>query len=235
MGISQLIPKLPFNRAQTELFYNRRRRKSLFDPAFELFQTHTLRASQNPLSTAAFFPNVLARPATFAIDLVRTGASPIGTIFEFGDDARGIAVSINGATITFAAGANAASDSGVDVTTTDVVAAQDQTYRFVFSVHPNRGGINFWVNGQIAGAGQSVNTNFGGGWAAAEDGAIDGIEGTVTDRIPMAERVALTDVILVTPLRVFARQLPRQFRNFTIGTTGGGGSWSNGFDSGFGG
>lgn len=57
----------------------------------------------------------------------------------------------------------------------------------------------------------------------------------VNDRIPIAQQEPLTDAAVVSPLRVFNGQLPRQFRATTTGTDGGAGHYTTTFDPEFGG
>lgn len=215
-------------------FNARERRKSLLDPTHRLFKTHSFALDATGLDTDVIFPDLNVR-MTFGFKFKRTGAASNGVFFEFGSAARGIAAAIDGSNLYFVSGAGAGVNDGVDLLSTGAVLAENVTYHLVCSILPGLGSANMWLNGQIAAAGHSVDRNFGVGSSDNGNGRVGGVEATITTRIPAGQRATLVDAQIVSDLQVYSGQLPRQFRDFTLGSTSGTGSWSTGFDSGFGG
>ena len=48
-------------------------------------------------------------------------------------------------------------------------------------------------------------------WADTGDGAVGDVEGTVTTRVSVADRVELANAVILSPVNVFHNQRPRQF------------------------
>lgn len=192
-------------------FNSRKQRLSLVDPAFPLSRTHTFDHDEAAIDTDAAFPD-RDKVITFAMAIKRSGASSNGVLFTLGGSTRGVAAAIDGTGLIFAAGAVAASDDGVDITAANVFLGTGIPYRLVFSVHPNKGRVNLWVNGGSHTFGTSVNGTFNGDWGGTSNGAVGQVgAGGIIDRIPAGQRVTLADTLIVTPLSVYQNQLPRQF------------------------
>jgi hypothetical protein len=60
------------------------------------------------------------------------------------------------------------------------------------------------------GSGCTLNVSWAE-WAANSDGEVGGVDGTITDRISAPLKVSLANAIVVGPLLVYPRQVPRQF------------------------
>lgn len=106
-----------------QLYNARRRRKALFDPASGLFRTHVFTTADTNIDTAAVFGDSDSRtlPITFAFSLLRTGTGD-GIVLEFGSDARGLAVWVDGADLNVAAGAGTVSaDDGITLNAADAL------------------------------------------------------------------------------------------------------------------
>lgn len=188
----------------------RERRKGLQDPAYGLFGVHVFAAGAAVTASSSFPAAVRDRPATFAVSVVRTDAASSGLVFELGSSSVGIAAALDGPDLIVAAGAAAASDDGVTLTLTDALPGLDQTYRIVVAVVPGSGRLAVWIDGRLVDFATSVGEVLTG-WTDADDGAVGATpEGTVLDRIAAPLQVAPSDFDLVSPLRVFVGQTPRQ-------------------------
>jgi hypothetical protein len=95
------------------------------------------------------------------------------------------------------------------------------------------------MNGQAAGACQcdSGDLGDGDGWGGGTQGYVGGPGNTGgNDRFASPFKWVLANARIVTPLSVYMGQLPEKYRDLGMGSGGGfGGSWSNVFDSNFGG
>jgi hypothetical protein len=194
-------------KGQAAYYYSRRRRKGLYDPASQLFITHRYTTSDTNIATATVFPGtVRAAPVTFAFDLIRTGAAN-GIVFEFGSTTRGVAVWLNGNDLGVAAGTGtAAPTNGVTLNLTGALPATGARFRFVLAITPGNGRVELWRNGTLVAQGTASAGSFGGDWADTDNGAVGAVQGTVNDRVPAGQRVALANTTIVGPLEVYARQ-----------------------------
>lgn len=204
----QLLP-LNTPRLASRYFYARERRKGLFDPAYNLFETHRFDASQNPIDTGARFPSsAVIRPITFHTEVKRTGAAPTGIILSFGSTPAGMAMWMEGADVGIAAGSGGT--NGVAATAQNLLVATDQTVRLTFVSIPGIGIIALFANHTLVTYAQAVDETFPSGWASDTAGAIAEAPAAVNDRIPAPRRVNLADAALVRPVRAFVGQYPQQ-------------------------
>lgn len=190
-------------------FNNRERRKSLYDPVYELFRTHQFAYNAVGILTGTVFP-VRSQAITVAVTIKRTAASPTGIIMEFGSATTGLAIwfAVADGKIYAAAGDAAAADG---VTLAGLAPPQDQIIRIVFSVIPESGKARLWLNGQLVAHGVSTNGDMPNGWSDGGNGAIGAVDGTVTTRVPVADRVTLANAVILSPANAFHNQRPRQF------------------------
>ncbi|MCI0391685.1 MAG: hypothetical protein MOB07_23315 [Acidobacteria bacterium] len=193
---------------QTAYYYSRRRRKGLLDPASVLFTTHRYTTADTNINTATVFGDAASRtrPVTFAFALTRSGVGA-GIVFEFGSTTRGVAVWVSGNNVGVAAGTGTATpNNGVTLAATNALPATGQRFQFVLAINPGDGRVELWRNGLRVASGQSVAGTFGGEWADTNNGAVGNLQGTVNDRVPVGERVALANVAIVGPLKVYLHQ-----------------------------
>ena len=212
-------------------FHARERRKSLYDPSYELLRTHQFAYNATGLVTGTVFPD-RTKPITFAVTTKVTDASPTGIILEFGSAADGVAIwyAVSDGKIYAAAGnsADKAPDtywvdgditfidgdttwySGGDegLTLAGEAPPLGQITRIVFSVIPGSGKGRLWVNGKLVAAGNTTGMT---AWADTGNGAIGAVEGTETTRVSAADRVTLANAAIISPANVFHNQRPRQF------------------------
>ncbi len=197
-------------------FHSRERRKSLYDPSYGLFRTHQFDPDATGLVTGDIFPD-RTKAVTFAVTVKRTDATPTGIVLEFGDATTGLAIwfAEDDGKIYAAAG-DGALDDGV---TLDGIAPPDsQIIRIVFAVIPASGKARLWLNGQLVAAGEAAGGELPNGWAAAADGAIGAVDGAVTTRVPVADRITLDEAAIVSPVNAFHNQRPRQFFEASLRT-----------------
>ena len=195
--------------AQAYNFHARERRKSLYDPAFELHRTHQFAYNASGILTGTIFP-VRSRAITVAVTVKRSAASPTGIILEFGSATTGLAIwfAVADGKIYAAAGDAAAADG---ITLAGLAPPQDQIIRIVFSVIPKSGKARLWLNGVLVASGTSSNADMPNGWSDGGNGAIGAVDGTVTTRVPVADRVTLANAVILSPTDAFHNQRPRQF------------------------
>ena len=105
---------IPPTQKQAVLYNARDRRKSLMDPAFGLFRTHTLNAADNPIPSASLSSFQRSQDVAFKVQVQRDGATlPNGLLFEIGDSTLGgVAAYLDGADVTFVAGNAQAATAG---------------------------------------------------------------------------------------------------------------------------
>lgn len=190
-------------------FHARERRKSLYDPSYELFRTHQFTPDATGLVTGDIFPD-RTKAVTFAVTTKRTDTTPTGIILEFGNATTGLAIwfAVADGKIYAAAG-DAVADDGVTLEGT--APPEDQIIRIVFSVMPSSGKARLWLSGQLVAADEAAGGEFPNGWSAPADGAIGAVDTTVTTRVPVADRVTLANASIISPVNVFHDQRPRQF------------------------
>ncbi len=75
---------------QTLLWTRRERRKTLWDPTYELKRTHVFANGDDTLVPHTQF--AVGNPTTWGIDIQISGDAPNGVIFEIGRDIRGVAL-----------------------------------------------------------------------------------------------------------------------------------------------
>jgi hypothetical protein len=83
--------------------------------------------------------------------------------------------------------------------------------RLVCSIVPHRGSICVWIDGHMRINAKAVAGTFGsGGWmAGAGNMGIGAVVDTITDRVPVASRVALVNASILGYLSVYYNQRPR--------------------------
>lgn len=207
---------------QAAAAYNaRRRRESLHDPAAGLFVTHRFVEGDTISSTS--FPSYRT-PITFAID-VRTDPAANGVIFEIGSTVGvGIAIDASNGWIVAAAGGRVAGDPGLTVRHSYDGKTDGSLRRFVLAVIPGAKLLNLWLNGKLIAAG---TTDAVGDflWADADDGGIGAVTRAPVNRLEMED--SLTDAVVVSPLRVFYNQRPRQMQFTGLGNDIGDQIWES--------
>lgn len=196
---------------QAALFHARERRRGLYEPSLDLHRTHRLSNAQGAIDVGDMFPSRL-EPITLAFTVVRTGASN-GVLFEFGSAARGFAAALDVGDLIVAAGEGIASSDGVTLTLAGALPEEGVKYRVAIAIVPGLGSARAWVNGALVGSDVSASGSFGGDWAADEAGRIADVSGTIIDRIPVGQRVALADASIVGDAVLgFDHQHPRHDR-----------------------
>lgn len=190
-------------------FHRRERRKSIFDPAFELNQTHTFPLGTTSIDTDTRFPATnRLRPITFRLKIKRTGASPNGIILDLGDATTGFTIWANGTQIGIAAGS--AGSQGISVLTGDVLNAVDQELRLTGIAIPGYGVAALYTNDDLTAFGVAPAQRFPNGWANGSLGAIGAPNVEVNSAVPPANAVPLQDVSIIENVRGFVGQYPRQ-------------------------
>jgi len=189
---------------------SQRNRKGRLDPASGLFETSRY-SDGDSIDPGPAFPDKTL-PMTFAIDIARNGSSPVGVIFEIGSDTGGTALWVEDGTtnIKFSAGDDVATDDGLTITATGAIVADDDVLKIVVAVLPGSGEAKMWINGKLVAAGQSVSGTMPQ-WTSGALGAVGEISGTVIDRVTSGSDVNLSDVDIVSPLRIYYNQLPKGF------------------------
>lgn len=195
--------------AQVHNFHARERRKSLYDPASHLHRTHQFAYNASGILTGGVFP-VRSTAITMAVTVKCTAASPTGIILEFGSATTGLAIwfAVADGKIYAAAGDAAAADG---ITLEALAPPLGQIVRIVFSVIPESGKARLWFNGVLVASGTSSNNDMPNGWSDGGNGAIGAVDGTVTTRVPVADRVTLANAVILSPADAFHNQRPRQF------------------------
>lgn len=183
----------------------RKHRKGRLDPALQLARTHVF-AVDSVIDTDVSFPD-RTRSITFSCTIRITGSAPAGVVFELGGTV-GLAVWIKASDNKLNAAVG--DESGNDgVTLVGPVVISGQLLRIVFAVLPGNGKAKLWVNDNLVVEGQSVNNDFPNGWSNTTDGKVGDIAGVVTTRVKVADRIALADASIVTPLFAYNNQLPK--------------------------
>lgn len=183
-----------------------KRRKSLYDPTYKLFRTHEFADGATNIATGTIFPD-RTKPLTVGVTVKRTGATPTGVIFELGSSTTGLAIWFAAADgkIYAAAGEPAAGGVTLEGTAPPI----GQIVRIVFSVIPSSGKARLWFNGKLVAAG--TGGLFTNGWADGADGAVGGVDTSVTPRVPVADRISLASAVILSPVSAYHNQRPRQF------------------------
>ena len=186
-------------------------RRMLMDPSSGLFVTHTF-ADGATGTTSVVIPGIKnTQPATFSVNLKLSSLTPNGTVFEFGG-ANGVGLwfdnSASKCQIGFCAGAGTAGD-GLGLTKA-ISVVSDQMLRIVCSAIPGDGSIALWVNGRKQLYGRATNLAFPGGLGGGTPFKVNGISGAAPTWIPVGAQVALSGVSLVSPVKMYANQRPRQ-------------------------
>lgn len=197
-------------RGHARTYAARERRRGHHDPARGLFRTHRYVSGDSGFDVGDAFPD-RDRPATFAVDVRRDTPSAQGIVFEAGDATTGLVIWVPMGGDDISASAGDAGDDGVTLTATDVLEADGQVARVVFAVIPGTGEARLWVNGEIRAAGVAVNGALPNGWASDSVAGIGEVQGTVSSRVPAADRITLVNASIVSTVDAFAGQRPRHF------------------------
>lgn len=203
---------------RTRRFNARERRKSLFDPSFELLQTHTFDATQNPIGANRFPTDAFSKPVTFNVEIKQTGATPGGIVFAYGSDLIGFAIWLDGADIGVAAGGQAT--NGIAGTRTNALKGIDFEVRLTAIAHPGYGAVALYLDDDLELYATSTSGRFVDGWAQQSPGAVGNAPTLITGRVPAPQRVPITNAEIITTVRGFEEQYPRQLDSFLGETTG---------------
>ncbi len=199
---------------QTALFYRRDNRRRSADPSTALFRTHTFAAGATNIDTAGAFGDTASRSRaiSFAFTLTRSGSGD-GVVVEFGSASRGFAVWLSGANMGVAAGASTGggtSANGTSVVITNALPVTGRKYRFTIAIDPGPGRIEVWRDGKRIGSVQAAGSTFNGPWADTGNGCVGNVTGTVIDRVPLANRIAMANAALVGPISAYLHQRAHQ-------------------------
>lgn len=198
---------MPINKSS--FFKAQRRRLGRVDPSRGLFRTHGYEPDETGIATGDVFPDK-SLPITISTRIKITGATPGGIIFELGSSSVGLAIWLNAATgKLFTAVGDSASDDGV--TLEGPVVVEDQILNIVLSAIPSNGKARLWINGSLEAHGTAVGGELPNGWSDDGEGAVGGVEGTITTRVDVADRVALSGAQVVSLVSAYYNQRPRQF------------------------
>lgn len=194
---------------QAALYHARERRRARAMRPPELFRTHRFTVAQGSIDTGAVFPDRL-EPITVELTFTRASVASNGLLFEFGDSTRGFAAALDGDDLIVGAGDAAASNDGVTVTLADVVPVTSKAYHLAIACLPGTGELLVWLDGALVGSGQSASGSFGAsGWGTTGAGRIGNVQGTVIDRIPSGQRVALANASIVGEVSAYSGQRPQ--------------------------
>jgi len=186
-----------------------KRRKSHLDPSLGLFRTHSFPVGTSNIFTGTVFP-VRTEPVTFSCKIATSTATPAGVVFELGSSTTGLAVWIAAADRKLmAAVGDSATDDGV--TLTGPVCRIGQVLRICLSCIPASGKARLWVNGHLVAAGTAVSLLLPHGWSDGEAGAVGNVRTSITTRVAVGDRIALTGAAVVEPVYGHQNQRPRQF------------------------
>lgn len=185
-------------RGQAYSFHARERRKSLYDPAYELHVTHNLGFS-GTFDTGALFPD-RNRPITFSTWVKKTPAAANGIIFEAGGSGAGIAMWVNNTTLGIAAG-DGTGTRGVSATANAVFLGDDLDYRIVASIFPQTGEVCVWVRGKPVISSVADAGRLNGQWGGTDSGGVAQVGGSVNTRVPAASRVALAGAVITKQVK----------------------------------
>ena len=205
-----VVQRRRFSTSAQNLYHSRERRKSLYDPKYGLQQSHSYKVADSGFAVGAAFPN-RARTITFAVTIRRSSAAAHGVIFEAGDATTGLAIWIPAGGSDISASVGDAGAGGATVTAANVLPVDGAEARVVVSVIPSTGELRLWVDGKLLGAATASTAPLPNGWAADSPAGVEAIAGTVTARVPIADRVALTAAAIITPVTAYDGQRPRQF------------------------
>lgn len=185
-----------------------RRRQSRQDPASGLYRTHRFAIGAAGIATGTVFPS-RAVPFTLAVKVRVITATAAGVIFELGSETTGLALWIASADrrIHLACGDAAAADG---ITLQGPVTRAGGIYEIVAATIPADGLASLWVNGRQEATGRATGLRLPNGWADAGAGAVGHVEGTVTTRVTVADRIALTDAAVISAVSCFQNQRPIQ-------------------------
>ncbi len=164
-------------------------------------------------------------PVAFEVLIQRDTVAQAGVVCEFGSVTRGGGIWVDGTQVGACAGGNAAASDGADILVANVFNADASQVLITAVIHPGTGVINLLANGRLVGAAVSVDGDFGVGWRDANDGGVEALEGTISDRF--GQTGALTNATLIGEVKAFHNQRPRAFHATGLGTDGGLGSWTN--------
>jgi hypothetical protein len=149
-------------------------------------------------------------PMTFSTQIRITDDLPQGVVFEFGSAACGLVVWVAGADqkIMAAVGDAVAADG---VTLTGPVCVKGQLLRITLACIPASGKARLWVNGKLVGWGEATSGSLPNGWSDGGNGAVGDVDTDITTRVPVGDRIVLTNAAVVAPVSGFVNQRPRQF------------------------
>ena len=157
------------------------------------------------------------RPSTLQTRIRVTGGSPLGLVFELGSSTIGAAIWVDALGIFASFGSGVAASNDAVVVSFQPVGGLPDTAEFdiVASILPGNGKARMWINGVLTldGKNQAVNAGLTSGvWSDTGNGSFAAApNGTVTQAVPVAARIAPSDFAVIETLSYFSGQLPQQF------------------------
>lgn len=202
---------------EQELAYEaRERRRGHIDPGLGLFQTHRFALSDSGFEVGDAFPD-RDSPLTVSVTVRRDSSSAQGVMFEAGSEVTGLAIWIPSGGTDVSACAGNSGENGVTLTAKNVLLADGQTVRVTFSVIPGNGEARLWTDGEVRARGAAVSGQLPDGWGGTGTGGVGEVQGGVSSRVPVGDRITLTGATVTTPVVGFVRQRPRQFDDAVVG------------------
>jgi hypothetical protein len=184
-------------------------RKSRYDPVYGLCRTHSYPVGTTEIDTGLAFP-VRSGVISVRCEVKITSAAPVGIVFELGSATTGLAIWIASADRKLmAAVGDAVADDGV--TLTGPVCQGGQKLRIVLAVIPSNGKARLWVNGKLVASGEAVSGTLPNGWSDTGVGMVGDVKTSVTTRVALADRIALSGADISAPVDLFVNQRPLQF------------------------
>lgn len=200
---------------QQQLWQRRKHRRALVDPTLGMFCHRTIPDATTVVGTG-YLDVLRAKVMTFAIAVVKTATASDGIVYEFGNPTGGLALWFEqDGIMRFCAGrGTGAPTQGVTMQVMNPPVGRRM--RVVAAVNPGDGKARVWVDGDLKAAAQASAGNMGGGWTDNANGRVNGAAGpgapnNTSDRIPTASRIALANVSIIAPLKLYHNQLPRTF------------------------
>jgi len=200
-----------FSRKQAIAQINRHKTRARRDPGSGLFQTHFFDVP-TPLITVDSFPD-RTKPITLQTEIILTGGTPEGFVFELGNISNGFACWIVDDLIHIGAGRSANFDQYTQCDhQLPWLAAQEGRFTLTVSANPSSGAVRAWANGKRFCDDSSPNANFGdpSTWAGGGNGSFASLFQTAyfnPDGTVWGESAPVN--FQCGPLKVYNNQLPR--------------------------
>ncbi|MCK5612906.1 hypothetical protein KAR91_64125 [Candidatus Pacearchaeota archaeon] len=203
---------------QAIFFHSRERRRSLAGIP-EMNRTHQLYGETvmeiADIATGDIFP-VRTNLVSFktAITITENAGQHRGLVFEFGDDAIGVALWVGDQTIGFHAGEDGVVNGATALFDNAAELPVGLELELIAAVRPGDGRVRVWANGNELARSTASSDTFGvaGAWTAASNGSFAAAaQGTVVPDVPAISQGAPAGFTVIEPLSVYEGQVPRHF------------------------